>query len=103
MIEQASPAHVATDMGGAVYYSVAAEDGSASVVEPSGSGPELPGAPAAPSHHCCAAHTGSLAPILNASTISFKSDVAPIARDAQRAPQNAPMGLDRPPKASALV
>lgn len=114
LIEQASPAHTLAEAG-TISYSAAAtitddgvslstvgDDGQSAIASDMGdAGKPLP--PVGPAHHCCAAHTGSPAPAAQGGVVLAGSVEVSFIRDAQRAPQSAPSGLDRPPKASAII
>ena len=65
---------------------------------------QFPDAPYQPAHHCCAAHTGSVAPAMHNTAFLVQASLrvrAPLSVDA--ALSTAPKGLDRPPKATAIA
>lgn len=103
MLEESSPAHAAADNAQAgIHYAIAGAEGAA-VVTTNG-GEQTPGTPAQPQHHCCAAHCGGMTPAVGGATIMVQASVrSPTPRDAQGTPDNAPEGLERPPKATAIV
>lgn len=103
MLEEASPAHAAADnaQAGIVYLLADAQDGS---VEAAGGGEQTPASPTQPQHHCCAAHCNGMTPALSGSVVTAQVMLRVVApRNTQGAPVNAPNGLERPPKAAAIV
>jgi len=103
MLEEASPAHAAADnaQAGIVYLLADAETAS---VETAGGGEEAPANPAQPQHHCCAAHCNGMTPALSGSVVTAQVMLRLVApRTTHGAPSGAPNGLERPPKATAIV
>ena len=102
MFEEASPAHAAADLAQAAitYDAVNGVD----LAQPSSGQDQYPDGPFQPSHHCCAAHTSSVAPAMHNTAFLVQSSLrvrVPLSVDA--ALSNAPEGLDRPPKATAIA
>lgn len=103
MLEEATPAHAAADnaQAGIVYLLADAEDAS---VETAGGSEQTPANPAQPQHHCCAAHCNGMTPALSSGVVTAQVMLrvgAP--RTTHGAPAGAPNGLERPPKATAIV
>ncbi len=104
MFEEASPAHAAADnaQAGIVYVMADAQD--ASAVETAGDSEQTPANPAQPQHHCCAAHCNGMTPALTGDVVTAQVMLRVAApRNTHGAPINAPNGLERPPKATAIV
>jgi hypothetical protein len=102
MFEEASPAHAAADLAQAAitYDAVNGVD----LVQPSSDQDQYPDGPFQPAHHCCAAHTSGVTPAIHNTAVLVQSSLrvrVPLSVDA--ALSNAPEGLDRPPKATAIV
>lgn len=102
VFEEASPAHAAADLAQAAitYDAVNGVD----LVQPTSDQDQYPDGPFQPTHHCCAAHTGSIAPAIHHTTLLVQSSLrvrVPLSVDASLS--NAPEGLDRPPKATAIA
>ena len=103
MLEEATPAHAAADnaQAGIVYLLADAEDAS---VETAGGSEQTPANPAQPQHHCCAAHCNGMTPALSGGVVTEQVMLRVVApRNTHGAPVNAPNGLERPPKATAIV
>ena len=98
LIEQGSPAHAIEpqERGAITHFADQASDGQ--------SGDEIPGAPlgSQPDHCCCAHVSGTLAAAHATLAMQVSLRRAPLLNSGN-APQTAPLGLDRPPKASAIV
>lgn len=103
VIEESSPAHAAADNAQAgIGYAITNVEGAAA--ETAGDDQETPGTPAQPQHHCCAAHCGGMTAAVGGATLMVQASVrTPTPRDVQGTPDNAPEGLERPPKATAIV
>ena len=105
MLEEASPAHAAADNAQAgVVYILAEAEAEVAAAQSAGGSEQIPANPAQPQHHCCAAHCGGMTPALAGSTITAQVMLRVSApRNTHAAPTGAPEGLDRPPKATAIV
>ena len=103
MLEEASPAHAAADNAQAGMVYVLADADAAAVQSADGS-EQSPANPAQPEHHCCAAHCGGMTPAVASNTVTAQVmlRVSP-PQNTHGAPTGAPDGLDRPPKATAIV
>ncbi|MBN8607594.1 MAG: hypothetical protein KF779_18060 [Hyphomonadaceae bacterium] len=103
MLEEASPAHAAADNAQAgITFLLADAEGAA--VESAGGGEQTPASPAQPQHHCCAAHCNGMTPALASSVVTAQVMLRVAApRSTHGAPTGAPNGLERPPKATAIV
>ena len=109
MIEEASPAHAAADLAqAAITYDVVNGadqiQSSSDTIQPSSDQNQYPDGPFQPAHHCCAAHTGGVTPAVHNAAVLMQPSVrvsVPLSVDA--ALSHAPEGLERPPKATAIV
>ncbi|MBY0566035.1 MAG: hypothetical protein K2P70_01895 [Hyphomonadaceae bacterium] len=102
MFEESSPAHAAADLAQAsiTYDALNGVD----LTQTSSDQDQYPDAPYQPAHHCCAAHTASVAPAMHNTAFVEQASLrvrVPLSVDA--APLSAPEGLDRPPKAPAII
>jgi len=103
MLEEASPAHAAADNARAGIVYVLAESEAASL-ETAGGSEQTPANPAQPQHHCCAAHCNGMTPALSGAIVTAQVMLRVNApRTVHGAPVSAPDGLERPPKAIAIV
>jgi hypothetical protein len=99
-LEEISPAHAAADATeiGMLYV---ASDAPAAMADTERK--QVPVAPEQSDHHCCAAHSAGITPVISAALLTQTALTLPAPRHVQRAPLNAPEGLERPPKAIAIV
>jgi hypothetical protein len=105
ILEEASPAHAAADTAraGVVYVLAEAETETAAAQSANG-GEQTPANPAQPQHHCCAAHCNGMTPAVAGGAITAQAMLRVSApRNTHGAPMGAPNGLERPPKATAIV
>ena len=102
MLEESSPAHAAADNAEAgIVLALAGLE--AGAVEAAGDSEQTPGTPQ-PQHHCCAAHCGGMTAAVGGATLMVQASVrTPTPRDVHGTPDSAPEGLERPPKATAIV
>ncbi len=105
MLEESSPAHAAADNAQAgVVYILAEAEAEAAAAQSAGGSEQAPANPAQPQHHCCAAHCNGMTPAVAGSTIAAQAMVRVAApRNTHGAAMGAPNGLERPPKATAIV
>lgn len=107
MLEEASPAHAAADnaQAGIVYVLAEAEaEAETAAAQVAGGSEQAPASPSQPQHHCCAAHCNGMTAALTGSVVTAQVMLRVAApRNTHGAPVNAPNGLDRPPKATAIV
>ncbi|WP_135209744.1 hypothetical protein [Vitreimonas flagellata] len=102
MFEEASPAHAAADLAQAAITFDAVNG--ADQVQPSSDQDQYPDGPFQPAHHCCAAHTSSVAPVMhNTAVLAQPSLRVRVPLSVEAALSHAPEGLERPPKATAIV
>lgn len=99
-LEEISPAHAAADAAaiGMTFVPPDAPMASADMERE-----QAPVAPEQFQHHCCAAHSAGITPAIGATLLMQTALNLPTPRHVQRAPLNPPEGLERPPKASAIV
>lgn len=107
-LEQVSPAHAATDpCFGASAPSTTGEVAQAimqgDTAEDDANGPSDQQQQQQQRHHCCGAHTSSTPPLAHAGVPLQLSEMLVPARRSDAALDSAPMGLERPPKAAAIV
>ncbi len=102
-LERMSPAHAAVENGqtGIVYVLA---DAQTVAGESSGDSQQTPETPAQPQHHCCTAHCSGLLPAFTgAALLAHSSFRVGVPRSDYGTAMNLPDGLDRPPKATAIV
>jgi hypothetical protein len=99
-LEEISPAHAVADATETGMLCVAF-DATTPVADTERE--QVPVAPEQFEHHCCAAHSAGITPIIGAALPTQTALIMPAPRHVQRAARNAPEGLERPPKATAIA
>lgn len=103
VIEEASPAHIAMDVA-EIEMSIDEGDAELALTENSTDQDQAPGSPVQPPHHCCAAHTGGIAPAPHAAALLAQVTLTnSVPHETGAALFGATDGLERPPKATAIV
>lgn len=104
-LESVSPAHAATDpcVTASAGSTIGDEAGIATDIAQDNDGSPLEQQQQQQRHHCCGAHTSSTPPLAHAGApLQLAGTLVP-ARNSDIVLDNAPSGLERPPKANAIV